>query len=371
MKLDFLLDKLDERKKRGNLRQLKPTSNLIDFVSNDYLGLSQNEALSHRIKTRLHSESIPNGGTGSRLLSGNHGWYHEAEEMLTKVLKSESVLLFNSGYAANQALVSAVADKGDTILYDLLSHVCLKEGAWLSRADSIAYRHNDLEDLESRLKRVRGRCFVLTESVFSMDGDIAPLEDIINLCEQYGAYLIVDEAHSTGALGEGGGGMLVEERLQDRVFARVYTFGKAMGVHGACVAGSQILTEYLINFGRPFIYTTSLPPHSVISITESFKFLGEHMSLQDELKSKISLFQSNWASAKSNTAIQPVMIGNNEKARKISSDLQLVGYDVRPILSPTVGAGTERLRISLHVHNDDQQILSLCIKLNDLIKEST
>lgn len=367
MRLDFLKEKIDERLKKGNLRELKPDKGLVDFVSNDYLGLSRSEELAERIKEKYNMIILPNGATGSRLLSGNHKWYTEVEEDLKDVFRAESVLIFNSGYAANQALVSAVAEKGDTILYDMLSHVCLKEGAWLSRAQTTAFRHNDLEDLEARLKRATGRCFVLTETIFSMDGDIAPLGQIIDLCEEYGAYLIVDEAHSTGVIGESGNGMLVANGWHDRVFGRVYTFGKGMGVHGACVAGSKILTDYLVNFGRPFIYTTSLPPHSVVSIKESFAFLSQNLDLQEQLKGKISLFRAHWPKALSDTAIQPVMIGSNEGARAISGELQGAGYDVRPILSPTVGAGSERLRISLHVHNTDEEIIGLTKLLKELI----
>ena len=367
MNLDFLQQKLDERIDRGNIRALPSLSGLVDFVSNDYLGLSGNEQLALQIHDRCVAEKVPNGGTGSRLLSGNHKWYEETEDLLKSIFKAEDVLLFNSGYAANQALVSSVADKGDTILYDQLSHVCLKEGAWLSRAETIAFRHNDLEDLESRLKRVDGRCFVLTETIFSMDGDVAPMEELVSLCEKYGAYLIVDEAHSTGAYGEKGSGMLMELELDQRIFARVYTFGKGMGVHGAAVAGSKVLKDYLVNFGRPFIYTTSLPPHSVIAITESFKYLTTHMHLQDQLQEKINLFRSLWKDSLSNTAVQPVMIGSNQKARSISKQLQEAGLDVRPILSPTVRSGTERLRISLHVHNTDEEITQLASLLKTMI----
>ncbi len=363
MNLNFLQRKLDERVDKGNIRSLKTNDLLADFVSNDYLGLSGNAELARIIHKKCGDEHVPNGGTGSRLLSGNHRWYPEVEEDLIGVLKAESVLLFNSGYAANQALVSAVADSGDTILYDQLSHVCLKEGAWLSRAETTAFRHNDLEDLEARLKRVTGRCFVLTETIFSMDGDVAPIREMIELCEKYDAYLIVDEAHSTGCYGSGGGGLLIEQELQGRVFARVYTFGKGMGVHGACVAGPKVLTDFLINFGRPFIYTTSLPPHSVIAIAESFHFLYNHLFLQQDLQSKIALFRKYWPNSVSETAIQPILIGSNERARKISNELQESGLDVRPILSPTVKSGTERLRISLHVHNSDEEIRFLAEKL--------
>lgn len=359
MHLDYLKEKLDERVRNGSIRALKDNSHLIDFVSNDYLGLSRSEELSARISRRFSNENQGNGGTGSRLLSGNNQLYERVEAFLAEIFQSESALIFNSGYAANQALVSSVAGKGDTILYDQLSHVCLKEGAWLSRATTVSFGHNDLADLEIKLKRAEGRVFVLTESVFSMDGDMAPLAAIVGLCEKYEAYLIVDEAHSTGVYGERGSGVLVEENLTDRVFARVYTFGKGMGVHGACVAGSKILTDFLINFGRPFIYTTSLPPHSIISIEESFKYLNEHIGLQSELQNRIRLFRENWEESISETAIQPILIGSNEKARAISDKLQQKGYDVRPILSPTVKKGTERLRISLHVHNTEEEVLAL------------
>lgn len=367
MNLDFLTEKLDKRKNQGNFRSVQVNPEWRDFVSNDYLGLARNQELRQQIKQTYELTQVGNGGTGSRLLSGNYVQYAQLEAQLQQVFRADAVLVFNSGYSANQALVSSVAAKGDTILYDMLAHVCLKEGAWLSKAETVPFRHNDLEDLESRLKRTSGRCFVLTESVFSMDGDIAPLGELVEVCERYGAYLIVDEAHSTGVYGANGAGMLVENGLSDRVFARVYTFGKGMGVHGACVAGSQLLIDFLINFGRPFIYTTSLPPHSVISIAQSFRYLEDHMELQQELSNRIVLFKAGWSDHLSTTAIQPVMIGNNERARNISIRLQERGYDVRPILSPTVQRGTERLRISLHTHNSEVEIAGLCRELSKLV----
>ncbi len=368
MNEEFLKEKLNERRDAGNLRVLPINSGLVDFVSNDYLGLSRNPLLGDRISQRIQQEGfVGNGGTGSRLLSGNHQYYDELENLLCDVFKSEATLVCNSGYAANQALVAAVAQKGDTVIYDMLSHVCLKEGAWLSAAQTVAFRHNDLDDLEMKIGQASGRIFVVTETVFSMDGDVAPLQDLVELCEKHGAYLIVDEAHSTGAFGEKGGGLLIQENLHDRVFARVYTFGKAMGVHGACVAGSQVLKDYLVNFGRPFIYTTSLPPHSIISIVEAFSFLQTNITLQQDLAQKINLFCEAFPSAISHTAIQPVMIGSNEKAKKLSAQLQNEGFDVRPILSPTVQRGSERLRLSLHIHNTDQEIRALGEALSLLV----
>ncbi len=362
----FLKEKLEERQQKGLLRTLSSENGLIDFLSNDYLGLARNQELGDRIAFRSKKEDfLGNGGTGSRLLSGNHSAYSKLENYLFGVFRSEATLVFNSGYAANQALVSCVAGKGDTILYDQLSHVCLKEGAWLSKAQSFAFGHNDLEDLEQKLERAKGRVFVITESVFSMDGDEAPLAEIIQLTQKFNAYLIVDEAHSTGTFGEGGSGYLVEKGLAKDVFARVYTFGKGMGVHGACVAGSQTLIDYLINFGRTFIYTTSLPPHSVISIEESFRFVAGHPELQTQLNKKIGLFRS-LVSTSSKTSIQPMLIPGNQEVRRVASELQDAGFNVRPIVSPTVMEGTERLRICLHAFNTDQEIQGLTKKLKDL-----
>lgn len=356
----FLREKLQSRLIEGNLRSLPTHLDLIDFVSNDYLGLSGNRALFDSINLRIQKEGfIANGGTGSRLLSGNHHHYHALEDDLKGIFRSEAVLTFNSGYAANQALVAAVADKGDTIIYDQLAHVCLKEGAWLSAAQTLAFAHNDLEDLKKKIGQASGKVFVVTETVFSMDGDIAPLKSIVDICTSSGAYLIVDEAHSTGVMGENGGGLLLNEELYQGVFARVFTFGKAMGVHGACVAGSQQLVDFLVNFGRPFIYTTSLPPHSIIAISESFQYLKANIDLQNQLIEKIALFKKSFGRSISDTAIQPIMIGSNEQARRIAQQLQDEGFDVRPILSPTVKRGTERLRVSLHVHNSDEQIVAL------------
>lgn len=355
----FLKDKLDERINEGKLRQLRTGLSGVDFVSNDYLGLARNERLAASIEERYSAiDFLGNGGTGSRLLSGNHPLYTELEAYLKTLFQSEAVLVFNSGYAANQGLVSAVAHKGDTVLYDQLSHVCLKEGAWLSRATTHAFEHNDPEALERHLKLVKGRCFVVTETLFSMDGDFAPIGELLEVCERYGAHLIVDEAHSTGVYGRNGNGWLLEQGFADRIFARVYTFGKAMGLHGACVAGSQILIDYLINFGRTFIYTTSLPPHSILAVQVAFEFLAEHPELQENLKNKIIHFRT-LIDTPSQTAIHPIMVSGNEQARTLMNHLLAKGFDARAILSPTVPPGAERIRVCLHVHNSLEEINQL------------
>ncbi len=376
---NFLRERLSARAGGGNKRELPATVQGADFVSNDYLGLANNKALIHRIESRWQTHSPKQlGGTGSRLLSGNHGLYKELESLLREVFQAESVLVFNSGYQANQALIASVASRGERILYDELSHVCLKEGAWLSKAASFSFRHNDLQDLERRLKQdEKIRTFVVTESLFSMDGDFAPISEILDLCEKYNAYLIVDEAHTTGAYGKEGGGWLIDQGLAERVFARVYTFGKAMGAHGACIAGSRVLTDYLINFARSFIYTTSLPPHSVLSLIEAFHFLSENIELQSTLQDRINHYRVTYEreigeQSTSPSAIQPVWIKGSDKALEVSKYLQENGYQALAIRPPTVKTGTERLRISLHTFNSNASIdrLVSCLKVVTDFKSS-
>lgn len=371
-----ILDKLKERRISGNSRKLSENPQLIDFVSNDYLGLSRSKRLFEKISKYDYSDIVnKNGSTGSRLLAGNSKEYTDLEGKLADIFNSEAALLFNSGYSANLSIVSSIPQKGDTILYDSLSHVCLKEGAWLSKADSISFQHNNLEDLALKLERAKGEVFVIIESVYSMDGDKAPLLEIIELTKKYGAQLIIDEAHSTGVMGNRGAGMVCEMNLEHEFLARTYTFGKGMGVHGACICGQKELIEYLINFGRPFIYTTAMPIHSIFSIDAAFNYLAENIELQEELQSNIDYFNNRYNEQLSgnagmhkpfsDTAIQPVVIPGNEKTKRIAERIQQSGLDVRPILSPTVKAGTERLRISIHAHNTKEEIDKL---INELAK---
>ena len=365
--------KLTDRKKNSSLRALT-TTDLIDFTSNDYLGLARSKELYDRITAALKSEHIEkNGATGSRLLSGNSCYTQDVEERLAKIFKSESALIFNSGYAANLGVLSSIPQRGDTILYDELAHACIKDGARLSLAQRFSFRHNNPEDLEQKLKRAHGKIFIAVESIYSMDGDQCPLQRVVELAENYQASVILDEAHSTGAVGENGSGLAVSLGLEEKIAVRVYTFGKAMGIHGACVAGSSFLTQYLINFSRPFIYTTALSPHAIASIDCAFKFLSENISIQQILTQKIELFRSATKEmanqTDSNSAIQTAVFPGNEQVKRMANALQQNGFDVRPILSPTVPEGSERLRICLHTYNHDNDILKLCEGLVKLSQE--
>jgi len=366
--LSKLEKKIEDHSEKKLLRSLKITdSSLADFSSNDYLGLGRSEELKKRIEEKT-KELIPyrNGATGSRLLLGNTSYIEEVETQLATIFKSECSLIFNSGYAANLGVLSCLPQKGDTIYYDELAHACIKDGARLSLANRFSFRHNDLDDLRNKLKRNNeGVSFVAVESIYSMDGDQCPLIDLVKLAKEFDAVIILDEAHSTGILGKNGNGLAASLNIENEIDIRIYTFGKAMGIHGACIACSQVLKNYIINFSRPFIYTTALPPHSIASIDCAFIHLKNNASLQNLLQHKIELFKHHCAiKTNSNSPIQPVLIPGNESVKEITNHLTSEGFDVRPILSPTVKAGTERIRICLHTFNDDAQIMQLAQALN-------
>jgi len=350
---DFLKGPLEERKKRNALRELIRPNGKVDFCSNDYLGIA---------KMQYSLTNLPIGSAGSRLLAGNYSLIEETEQQIAAFHQAETALIFNSGYDANIGLLSCVPQKGDTIIYDFLCHASIRDGIRLSTAQSFSFQHNDINDLERRLKLVSGTVFVVTESVFSMDGDFCPLVNIITLCKKYKAHLIIDEAHATGVVGKKGEGLVQHLLLQDKVFARVHTFGKAVGCHGAVVLGSQQLRSYLINFARSFIYSTSLSPHSVSIIKHcynTFPFLNEERKHLEEL---IKFFQSTslaYTKLDSLTPIQIVIIEGNDAVKSVAEKLQANNLDVRAILNPTVPKGKERLRIVLHSYNTMEELKEL------------
>lgn len=348
---------LDDRASENSLRKLQTSSGMVDFCSNDYLGFAK----------RSWSAEGSVGSTGSRLISGNHSVHEEFEMWLAEFHNMEAGLLFNSGYDANLGFFSTIPKKGDTVVYDQLCHASIRDGLRLGLARSFSFKHNDVEDLRIKLKGATGNVFVVIESIYSMDGDMAPLAEISKVVNEASAYLVVDEAHSTGVFGKKGKGLCCD--LDVKPFAQIHTFGKALGGHGAVVVGSQTLKDYLVNFSRPFIYTTALPPHSISSMHSAYKALESCCEIE-KLRSNIKLFKSIFTSDSlidSESAIQCVVIGGNEKCQLISSELQKSGLDVRPIMHPTVAEGTERIRICLHSFNSEAEIAKLCNKLNELL----
>lgn len=365
-----LAHSLEKRKQANSFRMLQPAEQgRVDFSSNDYLGLARNQELATLIKNAYAGLPVSLGSGGSRLLSGNSPLAEALEQQMARFFKADASLLFNSGYAANLALLSALPQKGDTILYDELAHACIKDGARLSLARRYTFRHNDPESLRQRMQKATGSIFVVVESVYSMDGDAAPLRELAGLCREFGAALIVDEAHSTGIYG-GGSGLVNELALQEDIFARVHTFGKAMGQHGACVTGTSLLKDYLINFARPFIYTTALPQHSLVSLQEAFGYLEGNPGLPVLLMERVSLFKELRQQhlipllpaafqVESNSPIQALVFPGNEAVKKLAAAVQAKGFGVKPILSPTVPLGKERLRVCLHTYNSEEEIKGL------------
>ncbi len=292
-----MADKLEERRASHSIRKLIPAnSSMIDFCSNDYLGLARSETVLREVEAEWKRlKSFGNhqliGSGGSRLLAGDSDYAQELENELAVFYKSESVLLFNSGYTANIALFSSIPKRGDTILYDELIHASVRDGIRMSTAKSWSFTHNDLSNLEELLKKSTGTVYVAAEAVYSMDGDECPLEELVTLCEKYNAAFILDEAHSNGLYGEKGEGIAVAKNLHARIFARLLTFGKAAGCHGAVVAGSTLLRDYLVNFARPFIYTTALPIHDLAVIKMAVQNIGKQDQLRKQLFSFVNYFR--------------------------------------------------------------------------------
>ena len=358
--LQHIQQKLDERKANNALRELKVNNNLVDFCSNDYLGFAK-EAEIHQVDLQQSY-----GSTGSRLISGNNRITEETEAHLAAFYDAESALVFNSGYNANLGFFSCVPERGDTILYDELIHASIRDGIRLSHANSYSFKHNDLGSLRTKLEKAKGKSYLVVESIYSMDGDEAPLAEMAKLCEEFGIALVVDEAHAVGVFGEGRG-LVAELNLEEKVFARIITFGKAYGAHGAAILGDKRLKDYLINFARPLIYTTALPLNNIIAIRKAHDFLLDNTGRIQLLNERIAKFTKEFSGQLilSRSAIQCMVISGNNAVKAKAKQIQALGLDVRPILSPTVEKGKERLRICLHSFNSEDEINQLVKALKE------
>jgi len=365
----FIKDKLDQRRTDGSYRALKRENSLVDFCSNDYLGFARSATLKELIKKELDKYSGKFiGSTGSRLISGNSSYIETLEKEIAIFHHAETGLIYNSGYDANLGLFSCLPQKGDTIIMDELVHASIIDGARLSFANRYSFRHNDLASLEEKLKHAKGNCYVVVESVYSMDGDTPALKEIAELIEKYSAQLIVDEAHAVGLYKNG---LVCELGLEDKIFARIVTFGKALGCHGAIILGGNLLREYLVNFSRSFIYTTAASFHQFAAINMAYRHLLTADDAIEKLQANIILFKNlvpgnqQLQLIQSDSAIQCLIAGSNARAKGLAGVLQAAGLDVRPILSPTVPKGSERLRICLHAFNTADEIALLADKLNN------
>ena len=349
-----IIEKLNQRKAEHAFRELMVQGNRVDFFSNDYLGVA-----------KMSFEAQMNyGSTGSRLISGNSKYTERLETYLADFYRHEAGLLFNSGYDANLGFFSSIPQKGDTILYDELAHASIRDGIRLSHANAFMFRHNDPEHLQDRFKNATGKVYVVVESVYSMDGDTAPLEKIAALCEERGAFLIVDEAHSGGLYGDGGSGMVTEKGLDKHVFAKLITFGKAYGSHGAIILSSRVVKDYLVNFARSLIYTTAMSFHAQERIEHAVNKVAQLDAERTKLRNNISIFRQYIRSKKhhvvdSESPIQSVIIPGNEEAKRLAEKIMNTGFAVKAILSPTVPRGHERIRICLHSFNSTEEIKGL------------
>jgi len=377
MKLpDNLLKKIDVRHSENALRKLPNANNLTDYSSNDYLGFSQSEAIFNQThQFLLEHKYSQNGATGSRLISGNHPLYQTTENYISEFHNAEAALIFNSGYDANVGFFSSVPQKGDLILYDELCHASIRDGIKLSNAKAYKFTHNDFEELEALIIRHSvTNVYIVTESVFSMDGDTPNLEELIVVSKKHSCYLVVDEAHGLGVYGDKGEGLVQMLGLEHEIFARIMTFGKGLGCHGAAILGSNELKQYLVNFARSFIYTTGLSPHAIATILIAFQYLASHHDGLIKLRSNIVHFNQQKMLlglkpmfVQSKSAIQSAIIPGNDKVKAIAQKFVDSGFNVKAILSPTVPEGQERLRFCLHSYNSKEQISEVLSMLSTFV----
>jgi len=358
---DKLNQKLNKRKEEKAFRVLSDFNGIngnksywIDFFSNDYLGLARIE----------FEGSGGQGATGSRLLSGNTRYAEDLEQKLAVFFDAKAGLLFNSGFDANIGVFSTLPQRGDTIIFDELCHASIRDGIKLSNAHSFSFKHNDVEHLAQKLATAKGDIYVAIESIYSMDGDKAKLQEIATICEHYNAKLIVDEAHSGGLYGKEGRGVVSELGMEASVYIKLITFGKAYGRHGSIVLCDENTKDYLINFCRSFIYTTALPTHSLNQIEKVVDLSKMMGNMRTNLFDLVAHFKKiakevNVNLIQSDSPIQSVLVVGNEKAKALEKHLQDKGFGIKAILSPTVKKGKERLRICLHGYNMKNQVNDL------------
>ncbi len=365
-----LHDRLRERRRDGLNRELEPAHG-IDFTSNDYLGLSRHPRLLRHLSEIL--QECPAGAPASRLLRGNHPIHEEAEGRFAEFKGTEAALLFPSGYQANAGALTALIGRHDRVLSDEWNHASLIDGMRLTGAERVIYPHLDLDAVETHLRRPHpgGRTFVVTESLFSMDGDIAALDELVRLTHRHGALLMVDEAHATGLFGDTRGSGLVEFFAVERdVLATTSSCGKALGLSGAFVTGSRIVKDHLVNHARSFVFTTAPSPLLAATVCESLRIANEEpwrreraLRNADRLRERLRALDVPGSSPPEageartpSGPIIPIPIGDNRLSVEIATRIRGTGYDVRTLRPPTVPDGTARLRVSVHADHHDEDI---------------
>lgn len=355
----YFQESLQKRAEEGRLRSLKPRLEGVDFYSNDYLGLARNKEFQDLLLKKINDNpGLLSGSTGSRLISGNSDMATATESFIAERHSFPSALLFPSGYNANLALFSTLPNRHDTIIVDEQIHRSVHDGCKMSNARKVKFKHNDLNDLEKILKRQDRHCYIAIESLYSMEGDVAPIQEITELAKRYEADVLVDEAHAFGIFGYG---LVGKQQLQDQIAACVMTYGKALGAHGAAILCNDTIKSYLINFASPFIYTTSAQDFQWMSIQTGYEFLENHQHLARKLQNNIKVFRSQGLRSPSSeiSPIQAILIPDNQELKHIQSVLSEEGFLTYAIYNPTVKEGTERLRICLHSFNTEEEIVRL------------
>lgn len=368
----------------GLLRTLRPLDSapgvgvvrdghpLVNFSSNDYLGLASHPAVAAALIEGVQRYGA--GSTASRLVCGSQAPHQQLEEALAAAKQTGAALTFSSGFATAIGTIPAVVGKGDFVILDKLSHACLVDAARLSGATLRVFPHNDLDKLERllvgiRVKAATARILVVTESIFSMDGDLCPLREIVGLTETHAALLLLDEAHAVGVLGEHGMGLAEAQGLQGRIAFQMGTFSKAVGLSGGYLAASREWIDLLVNRARSFVFSTAPPPALAHAVLAALRLIGtaEGARLRADLAANIGLFQQAIDRTKlSSTAIQPIRLGSNEAALAAAAALEAAGFLVPAIRYPTVPRGTARLRISLSAAHPPTAIHHLAHALSTL-----
>ncbi|MBE03345.1 8-amino-7-oxononanoate synthase [Marinobacter lutaoensis] len=368
---DFLRE-IEERKRAGLYRSRRQVSGpqqpsltvegqpLLSFCSNDYLGLANAPEAREALARALEHAGL--GGASSHLICGHHEAHHRLEGQLAAFTRRSSALLFSTGYMANLGVISALAGRGDTIFSDRLNHASIIDGCILSRARVRRYAHGDVSALEVQLAQTPGHKLVVTDGVFSMDGDVAPLRALARVCQRHDALLMVDDAHGLGVLGPQGRGSVLAAGLSEQdVPVLVGTLGKAAGGSGAFVAGPEWLTEYLVQKARTYVYTTAMPPALAVAIGANLEAVVQGDDLRSHLAGLVRRFREG-ASAlgytlmPSQTPIQPILVGDNDTALALSRALEARGILVTAIRPPTVPAGEARLRVTLSAAHQAAQV---------------
>ena len=356
------------------LRTLRPPAG-FDFSSNDYLGLAGDPRLKRAMIDAV--EQLGCGSTGSRLLRGEREAFSAVERKFAAFKHTDRSLYFSSGYLANLGVLTTLPESGDVIFSDERNHASLIDGARLSAASRVVFAHNDVEEL-SRLLHGRprdGHAFVVTESLFSMDGDMPPLADYAALCRSTGATLVVDEAHAVGVYGAGGGGLIEACGIEPGLCVSINTAGKALGVSGAFVAGPEWAIDYLIQRARPFIFSTAPPPSLAAALDTSLDIAINEPERRAQLADRVSYMRGALSSSgvpvpSGFTQIIPIVLGDNDRALVAASELQAKGFDVRAIRPPSVAPGTARLRIAVNLSLSEETIDRFVSALSATLRET-